>query len=294
VAKMKRIFVIILLLLTAVYLFGQDKEQVVSFLYENDVQSTKFNYDIIFIEEFNFGIPCGKNWLVEWYKDYSDTGKRSLQGRYLKNISIYVVDVDGGEIKFDGSVLITQDKTSDTVLLSYYHSLPGITIDGICQVGDFNGDGFYDVLSLLGSRLIISGISWFDEIRAYCDINYVLEGDGSGKPPVEFINYNGENGFKLYYEAIEVWSGSEPYQNPDNHKWLFYTWYEAERKFVNRGAVEEYKNSQPVIEIENQTETVTETDAEKSPMPLWVWIAIIGGVAAVAVFTVLFAVKRKK
>jgi hypothetical protein len=318
---MKRMFVItLLLLLTAVYAFGQDKEQVVSFLHENDDRHTKFNSDIILIEEFNFGIPGGKNWLVVW------EDRRRYEGHQYKTflVFVYVVDIDGRELKFRESVLISQDENPYDYL-SYYQSLPGVTVDGICQVGDFNSDGFDDVLSLLGSKLAICGFpsgrkTW------YCGIPYGLVDGGNGQPPVEFINYNGEKGFKLYFEVYEVAGGVGwvPDPHPDNGKWIFYSWSNWNRRFVKIEEVEEdgieslwfvdvkeiqvqiieiketvsqeteEKNPQSVIDTKNQTETVVENDAEEGSMPLWALVAIIGGVVAIAGSTALFVVKRRK
>jgi hypothetical protein len=293
-----------LLLLTAVYAFGQDKDQVVSFLHENDDQRIKFNENIIFIEEFNFGIPGGENWLVVWEDQWRDVDHQYK----TVLVFVYVVDIDSGEIKFRERVLTTSKRTE---FLSYYR-LPGVTVDGICQVGDFNGDGFDDVLSLLGGvggGFFICGFPGGRETW-YCNIHYGLVGDGE-QSPVKFINFNGENGFKVYYYQYEVAGGpgwvSDP--SPDNHKWLFYKWDERQQKFdiagiVLEGDIElpwsaernEMKETaeQSAIDTENQTEAVVETNAEKKSIPLWALIAIIGVFVAVSACTALFVVKRRK
>jgi hypothetical protein len=71
----KKIYAVtVILLAVSVSSFGQDsevsfaqnKEKVIAFLYDTDERRTKYGSEIISIEEFNFGIPGGINWLVEW------------------------------------------------------------------------------------------------------------------------------------------------------------------------------------------------------------------------------------
>jgi len=46
-------------------------------------------------------------------------------------------------------------------------------------------------------------------------------------------------GFKVYYSNIEAAGGSEwlPDPDPRNDKWIFYSWNEEQRKFLEVGEV---------------------------------------------------------
>ena len=94
----KKAYLTVVLILAAVpFSFGQTSDDAVSLLYEIDDRSTKFGDEITFIEEFNFGIPGGKNWLVEWEEEMTiEHGEERL----YRISMIYVVDVDLRKILF--------------------------------------------------------------------------------------------------------------------------------------------------------------------------------------------------
>jgi hypothetical protein len=301
----KTLGIVILLLLATAFLFCHDKEEVISLLNELDEQRTKFGYEITFIEEFNFGIPGGSNWLVQWYEEYNSSTRRSQ--RY---IMIYVIDTDAKETKFREFVSLKSGDISHS-LFSYYQNLPGITIaDGICQIGDFNDDGFDEILGLDASRLIIRGYDpQTNKIKRYCNIPYGDIDEGYNSPPVEFIVYKGMNGFKLRYFAYDVAGGpgyvSEP--NPRNGKWFFYAWDEGRREFVEVEEFEEdweksyIKPSQPILAEQNTGEFAQDRETQKEATPsdsgkssrFIFYIAIAVGVIALAL-ALFFVVRRKK
>jgi len=160
---MKRTIGIVVLLLTvSVFLFGQDKEQIMSLLYDIDEARTKYGDEITFIEEFNFGIPGGANWLVEW----------EIDGTHVATV-MYVVDIDNMEIKFRDQIILRRIKNASPSFRSYYESFPGVTRgDGAYQVGDFNGDGFDKVLIFVAGN---PGPT-FDILGMNIPLQYLSEG----------------------------------------------------------------------------------------------------------------------
>jgi hypothetical protein len=218
-AKMKRtIWIAVLLLAVSVCSFGQTAEQVIMLLYDLDQRRTRFDNEIIYVEEFNFGIPGGANWLVEW-RDRS-----WVEGNIRVSIitMMYVVDIDTKEIKFRGMI---GGRATDyrPPFLPYYESLPGVTRgDGTYQIGDFNGDGFDEKMEFAdGASSPDFYISGYDpqegKIKTYCSIPWDLVDGEYRIPPVEFIIYKGMQGFQVNY-----WDWG----------WVFYTWDEERRQFV--------------------------------------------------------------
>jgi hypothetical protein len=227
-----------------------------------------------------------------------------------KEISLYAFNKDHEFTEYN--LGYSRDEYSEAVDI-IMRGIPGNHLwNSVISIGDFNNDGLDEIASVhFGGAyrtFVIRGIDpdskevieflaaefWVDWPPTYC--------------PIEFVRYKGMDGFRVIKSDGMINSYAA---NPiklkylvDHLTWFFYTWDEKSRKYVEVEEVnpqylgdtstEEEENPQPVIDTENKTETVTETDAEKSPMPLWVRIAIIGGVAAVAVLTALFAVKRRK
>ncbi len=72
-----------------------------------------------------------------------------------------------------------------------------------------------------------------------CEIPFKIIDSEYGPAPVEFISYNGIFGFKVYFFDYEVAGGIgyvyEP--NPQNGKWIFYTWDAERREYVEVGEV---------------------------------------------------------
>jgi hypothetical protein len=305
--------IVILLLLTPSFLFCQDKEEVISLLNELDLRSTRFENEITFIDEFNFGIPGGSNWLVQWYQ--LEIGRSSI------TTMVYVVDTDTKEIKFRDFVSL---KSGDIppYLFSYYQNLPGITIaDGICQIGDFNDDGFDEILGLDASYMLIRGYDpQTNKIKSYCNLRYGDVDEGYSSPPVEFITYKGMYGFKLRYFAYDV-AGGPGYvftPEPKNGRWFFYEWDKGKREFVEIEEFVEEINSDYLVETsvgtvvsedfditeiesmktfaigksEKRTQSKLSSDSGKNSR-FYFYIAIAVGVIALAL-AVFFVVRRKK
>ena len=89
----KKMYIIVVLFFKAFMpSFALTSDEVIALLHEIDEQSTRFNNRIIYAEEYNFGIPGGSNWLVNWEGN-------TVIGR-IEFSMIYVVDADTREILF--------------------------------------------------------------------------------------------------------------------------------------------------------------------------------------------------
>jgi hypothetical protein len=230
---MKKAFLAVLLLLATVpFSFGQTSDEVVSLLNEIDERSTKFGNEIASIEEFNFGIPGGKNWLVEW------NNKERIV------IFACVVDINNGEELFRyhvGTVIIDDIHP----LAPYFDELPGRTISGNYKIGDFNSNGFDDILYFHmgagGPKMEIIG---FDPSKGEMALLFsgIFDDQHEGLP-VKFITYKGMQGFMLLRGDGHPVAGGmgwvpEP-PSPQAGKWFFYTWDGEQRTFVEIGEVDE-------------------------------------------------------
>jgi hypothetical protein len=320
---MKTMFLTVSFILAAhFFLFAQTKSEVVSLLYEIDERATRFGSQIVFIEEFNFGIPGGANWFVEWQ---TSPGGVSL--------FIYVVDVDTRKIVFEN--FLFSDAYSIQPHVMHFDDLLGRTVRNI-QIGDFNGKGFDMILDIeitgMGSFLNISG---FDpkvgRIRTIKSFNT----DGRDeRPPVRFVTYRGMQGFIFrWFDPPQVaggptWTPDPP--SPRAGRWFFYTWDAEQRTFVEVGEVDEayiegdwHPGENPAVEpiqeqnaitayqldadtVEETTPTVMPTvhqpipvtstaqplfnGTATSPLLTWMWIVIASGVIG----GIVLVVKRKK
>jgi len=245
---MRKACLAILLLLAAVpFSFGQTSDEVVSLLYEIDEESTKFGREIVLIEEFNFGIPGGKNWLVEWESS-----------RNIHPI-IYAVDINTKETLFSEFVVGSITKNDVFGYDSYYQSLPGHTMNGgFFQIGDFNGDGLDEILYFwFGAGGPSVEITGFDPEKWGMELLFSQAFDEDRElPPVKFVTYKGMRGFMLRRgDGYQVAGGPdwvpEP-PSPQAGKWFFYTWDGEQRTFVEIGEVGETL-------IESEWQPTTET-----------------------------------
>jgi len=328
---MKAIFlVIVLLLVPPLFLFAQNKDEVIALLHEIDEQSTRFDSRITFIEKFNFGIPGGKNWLVAWEE-------ATVVGRRMLTI-IYVVDVDTREIKFQHSMGPIRIEWFYLYLSQYFKNLPGRTIWGN-QIGDFNGEGFDMILTFrIGGMGSFFSISGFDpqtgKIRTVIDPFDFSFDERDENPPVKFVTYRGMQGFIFrYFDPPQVAGGPTWIPDPPNPRagrWFFHIWDREQFAFVEIGEVDEAYiegdwrlGESPVIELiqeENGTTAyqsgagtgeeampiaeVTPATAQQ-PLPIaqsgfipnsfpqWAWFAIIGGAVLIGGIA-LSAIRRKK
>ncbi|MCL2067356.1 MAG: hypothetical protein FWG99_07825 [Treponema sp.] len=310
-----------LFIFISVFSYTQDKEQVINLLYEIDTRRTRGD-EIVFIEEFNFGIPGGINWLVGWYRYDSDDARRN---RNLIGLFIYIVDIGNKEIVFREMILL--DNTNIPVYYtSWYQSLQGVVIsNGLCIINDFNGDGFDEILQFVAGISTTLDICGYEpqtnKIKWYCEAPIYISRQDDQPPPVEFITYKGMYGFRAqYHEGPQVAGGPDWVPDPPsprNNRWFFYTWNEDRREYVeveevNPAYIEEtyvntgeWRNIQPVfpsvlaaaeteVVVGDSASAISENSDEPNnrQMPFWVWAAI--GSGALLIVCVVVIIKRKK
>ena len=212
-----------------------EEEIIKEFIYKNDEYFKKGNINIIYMEKANFGIPGGDNWIVLLNE---------------KNIYIYVI---GDNEKKNDSFLLKYKSYSYGFILeeesefNIIQDIPGTHIGNSTSLfGDYNDDGINEIFeyAFYGRGSVINIWSYDkvkDEFENYCEIPFEIIDKVNGPAPVEFMTYKGMYGFKVYYSQNEVAGGigwvSEP--NPKNDKWIFYTWDEEQRKFIEIGEVVE-------------------------------------------------------
>jgi hypothetical protein len=317
------IFTMLFSLTVSFSLFAQTKDEVVALLHEIDDRSTRFNQRIISVAEFNFGIPGGRNWIVQWENNHPTTGRLLID-------MVYVIDIDAREMLF------WQEITRDRHLASHYTNLHGRTI-GNARIGDFNGKGYDMILSLgvsgMGSFFTISGFN--PQVGRIEQIFFENFDGGDERPPVRFVTYRGMQGFIFrFFDPPQVaggptWTPDPP--DPRDGRWFFYRWDTAQRTFVEVGEVDEAyiegdwrHGESPADELIQEENAITayqlRADAveETTPIvtatvyqltvtteqplfisqsgvttnPLWMWIIIAGGVAVVGGI-VLFVARRR-
>jgi len=206
----------------------EEKEAMKQFLYENDGNIKKYNYEILFIERANFGIPYGDNWIIQTTENL---------------IFIYAVTDTKIERRFLSGDFNPKEFSSFDIM----KDIPGTHIgDGASSFGDFNGDGVNELFKYQflgrGTYIIINKYdSDKDKFTMLCEIPFDIIEPQNGPAPVKFMTYKGMYGLKVFFAEFEVAGGpgwvSEP--NPKNKKWFFYTWDAEKRKYVEVGEVVE-------------------------------------------------------
>jgi hypothetical protein len=212
-------------------LYSQDEEsEDMSFIMDYNSFRKR---DITFIKKINMGIPDGNNWLVEWT---DNTSKVDI----IRNIIIYVVKEK--IILFENRITFNFD-TSEYSDFDIMQNIPGVRLgEGSCVVYDYNDDGFDEIFNygFWGNQWLIHIEGYDPEKEAivdYADIPFDIIDRKKGPAPIEFTNYKGMKGFKIYFASVEVAGGPGfvPDPHPYNRKWIFYTWDKEQRKFVDIG-----------------------------------------------------------
>ncbi len=220
----------VLILLTS-FLYSQDEDnEVMSLILAN--ASIK-NHNITLLRKINMGIHGGDNWLVEW------TSNRPIE-RDSKPIYLYIIKEKN--IIFEKVIGVNFD-TSEYSDFDIMQNIPGVRLgEGSCVLYDYNDDGLEEVFNygFWGNQWLIH-IEGYDPeketIVDYADIPFDIIDRKKGPAPVDFTNYKGMNGFKVYFLNVEVAGGPGwvPEPHPNNGKWIFYTWDKEQRKFVDIG-----------------------------------------------------------
>jgi len=205
----------------------EEKEAMKKFLYKNDEYIIKYKVKIIFIEKANFGIPGGDNWIVLLNDDI---------------IFFYVIIGDKIEKRYNDTSFEIY-KYSDFDIMQ---EIPGTHIGNTTSsFGDFNGDGIDEIFQygFYGRAFIIRiagyNVKKDDIIADHDDIPFGLIDKVNGPAPVEFLTYKGMLGFKVYYFNPEVAGGEGwvPDPDPNNGKWIFYTWDAEKRTYIEIGEI---------------------------------------------------------
>jgi hypothetical protein len=292
----------VLILLTSI-LYSQDEEsEVMSLILAN--ASVK-NRNITLFKKINMGIPGGDNWLVEW------TPNRP--GEVIRGtlINVYVIK--------DGNIILEKGVDSNLYTISEYsdfdimNNIPGTRLgEGSCVVYDYNDDGFDEVFNYAfwGSQWLIQ-ITGYDQekkiIVDYAEIPFSIIDREKGPAPIDFTNYKGMKGFKIYFAQVEVAGGPGfvPDPHPYNGKWIFFTWDKEKRKFVDIGEYTEESVSEESVSDEAifaqyhysfgeknniQEDTITSVD-DKGKKYIFIIGIILSVIMAVAI---IWFIKKKK
>jgi hypothetical protein len=209
-------------------------------LLSQDELSTKAEENILFMEKANFGIPGGDNWIVDWGKNGFENSSIMLysikEDTILERVSL------GPNFNWR-----PYSKFDPLRWVNGYHIGTGASV-----YWDFNKDGIYEILRCgfygMGNYIEIVGYENNPEnnnVIYYCEIPFGIIDPINGPDPIMFGDiYKGMEGligFRVYYLESTVASGPSGYQdppNPNNGKWIFYAWDDAERKFLEMGEYE--------------------------------------------------------
>ena len=201
----------------------------------------------------------------------------------------------------------------------FLQDIPGNQLwESLATIGDFNNDGIDEIatIDLHGGSASIFLILGINPANKNVDTYFhgtVAVSMTSTYTPVEFVNYKGMYGFKIM-QFIDPKLSKISYPilgGPRNTAWIFYTWDETQRKYIeieevdpryieeegarlyqreleelNKNEIEQFSDS------EISLERVSAKTTKDSQFPLWLFIG--GGlVLAVGVGVVVVVKKRK-
>jgi hypothetical protein len=211
----------------------KEREAMKEFIYENDYFFEERDAEIDFIEKANFGIPGGDNWIVR-----------------LNSLHIFIYVINGGRIEEEYHATVSGQHFVDQYqeeVSKYYimRDIPGTHIPGGCvSFGDFNGDGIDELFRYLYAEELGHNIDIFHyepqkKGFVFCRIRYKVIDQKESPAPVVFTTYRGKKGFRVYYSNTEAADGSEwvPDTDSKNDIWIFYSWNEEQRKYMEIGEV---------------------------------------------------------
>ena len=205
------------------------KEEMIDFLNQNEKRIIDRNLEIVFIEKANFGIPEGDNWIVQ-----------------LSDNLVLIYVINGSKIVKRYSFI--SDSMERFTSFNIMKDIPGIRIgNSTSSFGDFNGDGIDEIFEYaFGGNAYLITIQGYEEEKDDF-VSYTLDSwitfkiinHENGPAPVKFMNYQGMDGFKVFFFATGV-AGGQSYAsdwNPNNNKWIFYTWDSEQRRYIEAGEV---------------------------------------------------------
>jgi hypothetical protein len=207
--------------------FAQDysdrEKEIIALLQETDPRALKDNdkEKIFFLRKINLGLPGGENWLAVWQTNSPFSSKaivfyaihnNSVIERFTCEMNYRVLEEFGFDILKD---------------------IPGIRIsDGSCVIGDYNGDGVYEIFNYAykafgtswGTEFFIEG---YDPVKGcmvtYCNRASTIPDLKKQIAPIQFLTYWGRYGFKAYTFKYDV--------EPITFTWYFYAWNPQTRTY---------------------------------------------------------------
>ncbi|MDR1429372.1 MAG: hypothetical protein LBI85_03710, partial [Spirochaetaceae bacterium] len=228
---MKKRSLIVVFLFSCRLLFSDKFDEIRAILIEQDEFYTKYKEPITFLQRVNMGIPGGDNWLAEWDNKrcviYSIDGDKIILKNYLFD------NKNPNEIK-------DMNKTIDCDIMS---GIPGKRIGmGSSVIGDYNNDGLDEIFYYGFVPYFYLGISGYDsginDLVRYCNIPFWIIDFENGPTPVEFMNYQGIDGFRVCYPIIAT-TVHPPKHDAGGLSWYFYAWDEGSRRFVELAEIGE-------------------------------------------------------
>ena len=247
------------------------------------------------------GILGGDNWLVEW--------KYEISANSNNRINVYVVDRDEVIKKF---IVASNFRMDEYSAFDIMKDSPGTRIgEGTCAVYDYNGDGFDEVFNYAFSGMgffiyIIGCDSDNNELVTHCDILFDIVDPRAGPAPIEFLEYKGMKGFKVYLDLYNQSPKHPPTKMAaQNRAWYFFAWDEKSQEFVE--VCEYLEESETLesagkIELSNEAPETPSPTTAAAPEPVMTETAkpspfifvIIGIGAAVVIIIMVLVLRRKK
>jgi len=188
--------------------------------------------NISFLSKINLGIPGGENWIALRGICIDAVGKVIKGLRYM---CIYTVNIEKETVEKERKGVPEQSKIDyNGKALEYdiMQSIPGTQIgSSAAAFGDYNGDGideiFWFYLGIEHYCVIRGYNSDKDRIDDFLECRYNITSINEPSP-VEFINYKGIDGIKIYF-----WD----YLDKIN-RWRFWAWDEGSRKYIELASSE--------------------------------------------------------
>jgi hypothetical protein len=195
----------------------EEKEAMVELIYNNS-KHVKRNRKINFIEKVNFGMPEGDNWIVRMEPDPNNDGRSEMYIFAIKDNKIEKELYDTVE-----GLSFMDMNPREVSEYDIMQDIPGVHIpDSVFSIGDFNGDGKYELFSCKYEAFYLGyfiDFIFYDKDQNGFTNNrfwYSLFDEKEGSSPVEFITYGGLFGLKVYRD----------------YKWYFYTWSTRKKEYT--------------------------------------------------------------
>jgi len=270
--------------------------------------------EILYLSKINLGIPGGENWICVMservmliYTINNETINRIWGSGYLEISQIMYWD--------------SNSRSNVDLEFDIMKNIPGTRLGSkAVAFGDYNGDGFDEIFFFYATAGESNANIWGynnGEMKLYFANRYNII-DPKGPSPIEFINYQGVDGIKVY-----VWDYLK-----ERYFHRFFTWDEGSHRYIrlveDMGENAEYSSftlirpednrhivNEPVfpsVLASDETEAVVEAEIVVADLdtaiyensdepknrqpPFWVWAAIGGGL--LLIICVMVIIKRKK